>query len=303
MNLADLAQHFSNENKAIEFIESLIWPDGPICPHCGGTEKAYRLKGKSTRPGLLKCGHCRRQFTVKVGTIFEDSKIPMTKWLLVIYLMCSSKKGISAKQIERSVGVSYKAAWFMCHRIRAAMTQEPLKGKLGAGGGVVEADETFVGGKLRNNFHRNKKTAGKKTIVLTLIDRQGDARTFKVPNTWKGTLQSVVRPNVDGTATIITDENKSYVGLHKHFAGHLAINHSQTFVRGLIHTNFAESYHSLLKRSIIGAHHHISEKHLPRYLREREFHWNRRNASDGERTVDAIKGFRGKRLMYQNPTA
>ncbi len=310
MNLASLAPHFSNEAKAIELIESLMWPDGPHCPHCGCLDKQYRIQAKgqtktSARPGLHKCGHCRKQYTVKVGTIFESSKIPMHKWLMVIYLMCSSKKGISAKQIERSIGVSYKAAWFMCHRIRLAMTQEPLLGKLGAGGGIVEIDETYVGGKKKNNLHRRKPNskACQKTIVMTLIDREGEARTFKIPNTKKGTLQAIVRPNVDGTATIMTDENPSYEGLDNHFAGHHAVNHSETFVRGLIiHTNFAESYHSLLKRSIFGAYHHFSTKHMPRYLREREFHWNRRKATDGERTVDAIRGAKGKRLTYQTPS-
>ena len=162
------------------------------------------------RHGLLKCGHCRKQYTVKVGTIFESSHIPMAKWLMTIYLMCSSKKGISAKQIERTIGVSYKAAWLMCHRIRLAMTQEPLMGKLGAGG-IVEADETFIGGNKKNNKHRRKpgSRACEKTAVLTLIDREGEARTFKIPNTKKGTLQAIVRPNVDGTATIMTDERAS----------------------------------------------------------------------------------------------
>lgn len=308
MNLAELAPYFSNETKAIEYVESLMWPDGAICPHCGGVEKVYKIAAnpeKRVRPGLWKCGHCRKQFTVKVGTIFEDSKLPLSKWLLAIYLMCSSKKGISANQLHRALGISYKAAWFLCHRIRLAMTQEPLLSKLGGDGGIVEIDETYVGGKRRNNLHRNKTAkAGKKIAVMTLIDREGEARTFKVPNTKKGTLQGIAIPNVDGTAHIITDEHLSYEGLDRHFASHHTVNHSETFVRGIIfHTNFAESYHSLLKRSIIGTHHHISEKHLHRYLREREFHWNRRKASNGQRTADAIKSARGKRLLYQEPAS
>lgn len=299
MNFAELAPVFSNENNAIKMVESIMWPNGTVCPHCGGMERAYDLS--KTRPGLWKCGHCRKQFTVKVGTIFEDSKIPLSKWLMVIYLMCSSKKGISAKQIERTVGVTYKSAWFMCHRIRLAMTKEPLKSKLGGPNQVVEADETFIGGKAKNNKHKGRKPR-KKMAVLTLVDREGEARTFHVKDTKKSTLQTIVRPNVDNSATIVTDENMSYEGLDKHFAGHHSVNHSKTFVRGLIvHTNFAESYHALLKRSIIGTHHHISEKHLSRYLREREFHWNRRKATDGERTFDAISGAKGKRLMYRTP--
>lgn len=309
MSLVQLAPYFSNEDKAIEFVESLLWPDGPNCPHCGSVEKQYRIKAnpeRKVRAGLHKCGQkeCRKQYTVKVGTIFEDSKIPLSKWLMAIALMCSRKKGISANQLHRELEISYKAAWFLCHRVRYAMTQEPLLGKLGSGGGIVEVDETYIGGKKKNNRHRRKpgSKACQKTIVMTLIERDGEARTFKIPNTKKGTLQAIVRPNVDGTATIMTDENPSYEGLDDHFAGHHAVNHSETFVRGLIiHTNFAESYHSLLKRSIFGAYHHISVKHMSRYLREREFHWNRRKATDGERTVDAIRGAAGKRLMYSQP--
>ena len=161
---------------------------------------------------------------------------------------------------------------------------------MGGGGGIVEADETYIGGKARNNRHKGRRPS-KKIAVLTLVDREGEARTFKIPNTRKSTLQTIIRPNVDRSAVIMTDENRSYEGLDDHFKAHHAVNHSETYVRGMIiHTNFAESYHALLKRSIIGTHHHMSERHLPRYLREREFHWNRRKASDGERTADAIKG-------------
>lgn len=305
MNLAERAPYFAAEEKAIEYVESLIWPDGTVCPHCGGMEKAYRIKprkeGTKTRPGLWKCGHCRKQFTVKIGTIFEGSHIAMTKWLLAIYLMCSSKKGISAKQLQRSLGISYKAAWFLCHRVREAMKQEPLRGMLGCGGTIVEADETWIGGKARNNRHRNRKPI-KKVPVLTLIEREGQVRAFKIPNTKKTTLQKIMKPVVDRSAVIMTDENPSYGGLDDHFRAHHAVNHSETFVRAMIiHTNFAESYHALLKRSIFGAYHHISEKYLPRYLKEREFHWNLRHATDGERTVEAIKGAKGKRLAYQSP--
>lgn len=305
MNFADLAPHFSDEDKAIELIERLMWPDGAVCPHCQATEKQYRLQGKATRKGLWKCGKCRKQYTVKVGTIFEDSHIPMTKWLMVIYMMCSSKKGISAKQIERSIGVSYKSAWHMCHRIRLAMTKEPLMSKLGGPNRIVEVDETYIGGKTSNNLHRNKTAAaGKKQIVMTLIDREGEARTFHIRNTQGGTLTPIIVPNVDGQATIVTDAHTGYSGVENWFAGHHTVNHSKTFVRGLIvHTNFAESYHSLLKRAIIGTFHHVSERHLSRYLREREFHWNRREATDGDRLIDAVKGAKGKRLMYQTPTS
>lgn len=306
MNFAELAPYFSSEDKAIELIESLIWPNGPVCPHCGSVERQYQLKGSATRPGLRKCGACRKQYTVKIGTIFEDSHVPMTKWLIAIYMMCSSKKGVSANQLHRSLGISYKAAWFMCHRIRLAMTKEPLASKLGTGGGIVEIDETYVGGKAGNN--RRKRTTGRgpkdKVAVMTLIDREGEARTFKVPSTKKGIMQAIALPNIDGTAHIVTDEHLGYKGLEKHFASHHTVDHSKTFVRALIfHTNFSESYHSLLKRGIVGAFHHMSEKHLPKYLREFEFRWNSRHATDGERTVQAVMGAAGKRMMYRQPVS
>ncbi len=309
MNFADLAPYFSNEDKAIELIESLLWPEGPICPHCGSTEKQYAIQPKGetrtgARPGLRKCGDCRKQYTVKVGTIFEDSKIPMHKWLMVIYLMCSSKKGISASQIQRTIGVSYKAAWFMCHRVREAMKEEPLRGMLGSGGGIVEVDETYIGGKASNNKRKKRVGGGAvgKVPVMTLIERGGEVRSFIIPNTSRQVLHTIARPVVDGTAHIMTDKYSAYRGLSKHFASHETVDHSKQYVRGIIHTNFAESYHSLLKRSIIGTHHHISTTHMSRYLREREFHWNRRKATDGERTADAIRGAKGKRLLYRTPT-
>lgn len=302
MNLHELAAIASDENKAIGLIEKLRWPDGAICPHCG-SDRSYKLTGKSTRAGLRKCGACRKQYTVRVGTIFEDSPIPLGKWILAIHLMCSSKKGISANQIKRELSISYQSAWFLCHRIREAMKLEPMASILGSGGGIVEIDETFVGGKKSNNLHRNKtKEAGKKTAVLTLIDREGSAVTMKVPNTKKKTLQSIIKPIVDHSATIMTDANPSYEGLDDHFAAHHAVDHGKHFVRAVIlHTNFAESYHSLFKRGLMGAFHHISEKHMERYLREFECRWNTRKMTDGDRMNVVIKSTEGKRLMYKHP--
>ena len=183
MNFADLAPYFSDEAKAIAFIERLIWPDGPVCPHCHATERQGRIEGKSARPGLRKCGVCRKQYTVKVGTIFEDSHIPMTKWLMAIYMMCSSKKGVSASQIQRSLGLSYKSSWFLCHRVREAMKKEPLLSKLGSGGGTVEVDETFVGGDPANNLRKKRiKFQSDKLPVMALIERSGEARLFPMPD-------------------------------------------------------------------------------------------------------------------------
>ena len=293
-NFKDIVPYLNDEEKCRDLFERLRWPDGTECPRCGHKEHIYKLRGKSTRPGVYKCGSCRRPFTVTVNSVFEGTRIPLSSWLYAIYLMCSSKKGVSAKQLERELGITYKSAWFMCHRVRLAMTQPPLIGKLG---GTVEVDETYIGGKT-HKLHNWRK---KKATVLTLIERGGKVRTFPMPNTKKGYLQSLIRLNVEETAHIMTDSYRSYRGLDKHFASHESVDHSKEYVRGIIHTNFAESYHSLLKRSIFGTHHHISKKHLPRYLREREFCWNLRHATDGTRTMAAIAGAKGKRLMYREP--
>ncbi len=301
MNLSDIAKVCASEEEAIAWVESIVWPAGePTCPHCGTVDRSYRLQGKTSRPGLWKCGACREQFTVKVGTIFEDSHLPLAKWLLAIHLMCSSKKGVSASQISRELGITYKSAWHLCHRIRLAMTKEPLKSKLGAAGEIVEVDETYIGGKPKNNKHKGYKRK-KKMAVMTLIERDGEARTIKLPRANKGTMQGIVRPMVADTAHLMTDSHKGYKDLSEHFWRHDTVNHSNEYVRGIIHTNFAESYHSLLKRGIFGTFHHVSEKHLSRYLREFEFRWNSRKATDGARMVEAVAGVKGKRLQYQKP--
>jgi transposase-like protein len=267
MNLAELAAVVSDEAKAFEIVEKLRWPNGAICPHCGSPDRAKKLPPQRTKPskkhpdgkpvhGLWKCYACRKQFTARVGSIFEDSPIPLGKWLLAIHLMCSSKKGISSNQLKRELGISYSAAWFLTHRIRFAMTVDPLKSMLGSGpDAIVEIDETFVGGKVSNNMHRNRTAkAGQKTIVMTLVDREGDAVGVVVPDTRRRTLEAVAKPIVDRSATIMTDGNPSYANLDEYFHGHHAVDHDKQFVRAvIIHTNFAESYHSLLKRGLIGA--------------------------------------------------
>lgn len=306
MNLAQLTKIVSDEAAAFAYVESLRWPNGPTCPHCGATDRINRLEGVkdkkgNARPGLWKCYHCRGQFTVRKGTIFEESPIPLGKWVLAIHLMCSSKKGISANQLKRELGISYQSAWFLCHRIRLAMSQEPMASLLGGENNFVELDETFVGGKPKNNKHRNKTAkAGKKIAVMTLIDREGRAVAVKVPNVKKATLQKIAQPMVDKSATIVTDSHLAYEGIDQHFAAHHTVDHSKQFVRGVIlHTNFAESYHSLLKRGLIGAFHHVSAEHLDRYLTEFSFRWNTRHDTDGSRTETAIKGAEGKRLTYK----
>lgn len=312
MNLAELAAVVSDEEQAFRLVERIVWPAGPECPHCQ-SDRVNRLAPQRTKPskkhpegkpvyGLWKCYGCRKQFTVRVGTIFEDSPIPLGKWLLAIHLMCSSKKGISSNQLKRELGISYQSAWFLTHRIRLAMTVDPLKSMLGTGeNAIVEIDETFVGGKVANNKHRNKTTAaGRKTIVMTLVDREGDAVGVVVPDTKAKTLEAVAKPIIDRSATIMTDGNPSYENLDEYFHAHHAVDHDKQFVRAMIiHTNFAESYHSLLKRGLFGAFHHVSAEHLHRYVNEFSFRWNSRKESDGERTERAVRATTGKRLTYR----
>jgi len=307
--ITDIALFLTDEEAAQNALADLRWPDGKVaCPFCDGGEKkkvyetSYErtAKGKKTVRRQWKCAACRKKFSVTSGSIFEGSKIPVGKWIYAIYMMCSSKKGVSAAQIARQLKVTHKSAWFMLHRVREAMLQEPLAGMLGKSGDFVELDETYVGGKKRNNRHKNRTAkAGKKTAVMTLLDREGDVKTVKVPNVRKATLQELAKPLVDRSAYIVTDAHLSYEGIGEHFAGHSTVDHGKEYVRGMVfHTNFAESYHSLLKRGIVGAFHHVSDKHLERYLAEFDRRWNTRGESDGERAVSVITTAIGKRLKY-----
>lgn len=292
----------NNEDEARERLEKIRWPDGPICPHCGLIGDSYRLNGKAgskkpVRKGVWKCKGCRKQFTVMVGTIFSGSHIPLHKWLMAIYLLCTSKKGMSAHQMHRMLGITYKSAWFLVHRIRYAMSQPPLSNKMK---GIIEADETYVGGKGKGKRGRG---AEKKEIVFTLVERDGRIKSTHVANVTATNLKGVMREHVDQNSTIMTDEFRSYKGLDKEFENHYTVAHGEKeYVRGIVHTNTAEGYFSLLKRGINGSYHHVSKQHLPFYINEFDFRYNFKNVNDSERTVEAIKGFEGKRLFYRTPT-
>ncbi len=292
MNLTTLAAHFASADAAAEFLEGIRWPNGAVCPKCGEAERVNRLKNQKRR--LWKCYGCRKQFTVTVGTIFESSHIPLNKWLLAFYLVCSSKKGMSAHQLHRMLDVTYKTAWFMAHRIRMAMSDPAFEAALG---GVVEVDETYIGGKTRGG--KRGRGAPKKVPVVTLVERDGNARSFRAANVTADELQGAVRRHVDRSARIMTDELSSYSGLSADFAGHDTIRHSTgEHVRGDVSTNTVEGYFANLKRGITGTYHHVSEAHLHRYLSEFDFRYNARGVSDGARTVSALAGAEGKRLMY-----
>lgn len=297
LTLSVYEPRFTDPIEAATYLESIRWPNGPVCPHCGESEKRpYPLKSETRK--LYKCAACRKQYTVTVGTIFEGSHIPLQKWLLGFYLLCSSKKGMSAHQLHRMLGITYKSAWFMAHRIRYAMEQPPFAKPLS---GVVEADETYVGGKERNRKRQDKqKKTGRgtdKTPVVVLVQRGGSARSFRMANVTGLELKGAIRRHVSPEARIMTDSFKSYRGLHKEFASHEYVSHSDgEYVRG-----DAENYFSILKRGIDGTYHHISEAHLPRYLAEFDFRYNNRiglGVDDAERTRRALEGVVGKRLTY-----
>ncbi len=304
MNLTDPI--FTDADKARTHLEKTRWPHGPVCAHCGVVNEATAIRGKSARAGLYQCNACREQFTVTVGTVFERSKVPLNKWLLATYLMSSSKKGISAHQIGRTLGVTYKTAWFMCHRIREAMT-ETNPAPLGGDGKIVEADETVVGGKERNKrlSKRNPKNIGAvgKQVAFTLVERNGRARSFHVANVTGKTLRPIIVRNVDRKSALMTDDAGQYRPIGKEFASHETVNHGiEEYVRGAAHSNTVEGFFSLLKRGIIGTFHHVSEAHLKRYLAEFDFRYSNRIAlgvNDTMRTNEALRGIGGKRLMYR----
>lgn len=296
------ASHFANETNARKHLEALRWPDGPYCPHCGSFN-AKRLEGKAHRAGLVQCNDCREQYTVTVGTVFERSKVPLHKWLLCNHLICASKKGMSAKQIERMLGVTYKTAWFMCHRIREAMDGATGNGPLGGANQVVEADETYVGGKAKNRAFR--EPAPKKPVVA-LVERDGQVRSFHVANVTAKQLRGLIVTNVDRASHLMTDESHVYTAVGREFNGHSTVNHSaKEYVKtgGFKHSNTAENFFSIFKRGVIGTYHHLSEAHLGRYCKEFDFRYNTRAMTDGKRASIALIGIAGKRLTYRRANA
>ena len=298
--------YFHDEAAAFAHLEAVIWGDAPTCPHCGACDRISAItpnEAKRVRMGLKKCGHCKKQFTVKVGTVFEHARMPLHKMLQAVYLMTTSKKGVSAHQLHRTLEVTYKTAWFLAHRIREAMRDGNLSA-FGVGGGIVEVDEIFIGrvkgAPVKRAFHHKMK-------VLALVDRDsGRARTMVVDNVSAATLMPIVRANVAKEATIMTDEHKAYTRLADHFAGHGTTTHSAgqyvDYADPTIHSNTVEGYFSIFKRGMKGVYQHCGEAHLHRYLAEFEFRYNyrvRNGYDDGARTVEAIKGIVGKRLTYE----
>src|SRR5579883_2589887 len=298
--MADLTNPiFTDETAAREYLEAQRWPDQVSCPHCGGLEKIGKMQGKSTRPGLWWCGDCRKPFSVTVGTVYERSHIPLNKWLLATHLMCSSKKGISAHQLHRMLGITYKSAWFMAHRIREAMKadgNEPMGGQ----GEIVEADETYIGKK-----HGVKKGRAfhHKNAVVSLVERGGRVRSFKIDRASIKTVGRVVAENVAKESALMTDQATYYGAVGKDFASHETVNHMlDEYVRGDAHTNTIEGFFSIFKRGMKGVYQHCDERHLHRYLAEFDFRYSNRaklGVTDKERATKALKGIEGKRLTYR----
>lgn len=305
--MSDLSnQIFHDEAKAREWLETRLWANGPICPKCGTVDEATLMQGKSHRPGLYQCNSCREPFTVTVGTLYERSKVPLNKWLAATHLMMASKKGMSALQVGRLLGLSKKTAWFLCHRIRESL-RETNPEMLGGEGKTVEMDETFVGG-LEKNKHRSKRehkgTGGiGKEAVYSLVERHGRVRSHHVPKVNAANLAPILEAQLHGATLVYTDEGATSKGLGRLYEKHESVNHSiGEYVRGDVHTNTIEGFFSIMKRGINGTYHHVSQNHLKRYLAEFDFRYNERIAlgvGDAERMSRSIPGIVGKRLTYK----
>jgi transposase-like protein len=300
------AKCFHDEEAAYAWVEARVWPEGPICPHCGGVDRISKMGGKSTRIGTYKCYQCRKPFTVKVGTVFEASHVPMRFWLQAMYLMASSKKGISTNQLHRTLGVTLKTAWFMSHRIRLAMKQVGLM-PMGGAGETVEVDETFYGKLDGQEPTKGGGASEFKNTVLTLVQRDGSARSFHVEGTRVADVMPIIKANIAKESIIHTDRGSWYRWVAKEFAKHETVDHSvEEYVRydgdRLITTNTVEGFYSVFKRGMRGVYQHCREKHLHRYLCEFDFRYSNRSGlgvGDVERTERAVMGIVGKRLTYR----
>lgn len=304
LTLDEISQRFSSDEKARQYFEAVRWENGRFCPHCGNAEEAriYSIKANpkaKIRAGLYSCAECRRQFTVTVGTIFEDSHIPLRKWLVAWYMLCASKKGISALQIKRMLGLgSYRTAWFMMHRIRYALQQPEFKDKLR---GTVEADETYIGGrrshKAPGGSHKNKMP------VVSLVERGGKVRSFAVSRVTAENLREILPSHVELSARLMTDEHPGYKKVGKKFSKHGTVFHTlgEYSKRGGVHTNTVEGYFGNLKRGLNGVYHHVGRAYLPLYLAEFDFRYNERKTTDGARTNEGVRMVSGKRLTLEAP--
>jgi len=306
------ATHFKDDDAAREYLETVLWPDGPVCPHCGVVGHAYPTK----KAGVYRCAEkeCRKDFTVTMKTVMERSHIALHKWLIAFHLMTASKKGVSAHQLHRMLGITYRSAWFMAHRIREAMRAGGLK-PMGGRGKIVEADETYHG-KIEDRKPSKQRKGrpytkggnvgvGGKRAIVALVERGGQVRTFHVARADKVTVGQIVTENVARESRLHTDESRLYTGSDAYFASHETVKHSaKEYARGDVHTNSAEGYFSIFKRGMRGIYQHCAEKHLHRYLAEYDFRFNHRIAlgyDDGERAALAVKGASGKRLTYRQP--
>lgn len=296
------APQFHDEEAAFAWVEAHLWPNGPICPFCGATsDHVGKLKGKTTRPGLYKCYACRKPFTVRIGTVFEASHCPMRYWLQAIHLLAASKKGISTRQLQRMLGCGMKTAWFLGHRVREAMKQnfDLFTPPMGGAGSTIEGDLTYVGRKAGT---KKQKGTGHVNPVFSLVERDGAARSFHVPNVRGDTLRLVIGRHADRHSHFMTDDSPTFGDIGWNFASHGTVKHSEDeYVRGLVHTNSVEGFFSILKRGVYGVYQHVSEAHLRRYLAEFDFRYSNRaklGVDDAQRAALVLKGAKGKRLTY-----